>query len=93
MKTVDLAQENRTIGELLELAESEPVLIHSAEGRGFLLEQADEFEREVVALGGSEKFMSFLSGRSQEDASIPASEVATRLGIAADQKQGVEQGD
>ena len=93
MKTVDLAQENRTVTELLELAKSEPVFIHSADGRDFLLEEADEFEREVVALGGSEKFMSFLRGRSQEGTNIPASEVAKRLGIAADQKQGVEQGD
>jgi len=66
MKTIDLAHEDRTLAELLALAQRESVLIHSATGEDFLLEPADEFDREVAALGQSERFMSFLRGRSKE---------------------------
>jgi len=81
MKTVNLAEGDRSISELIEIAKSEPVLVHTADGTDFVFEEADEFEREVAALGASDKFMSFLQKRSQEGEEIPASEVAKRLGI------------
>ena len=58
----------------------------SANGSDFVPEEADEFERDVVALGASDKFMSFLQKRSQEGEEIPASDVAKRLGIDSDTK-------
>ena len=66
MRTVDLAREDRTLAELLALAKREPLLIHSVTGEDFLLEPADEFDREVALLGESERFMSFLEHRSKE---------------------------
>ncbi len=74
MKTVDLAREDRTLAELLALAQRESVLIRSAAGDDFLLEPADEFEREVAELGQSERFMSFLRDRSKETGSISLAE-------------------
>jgi hypothetical protein len=66
MKTIDLAREDHTLAELLALARRESIFIHSATGEDFLLEPADEFDREVASLGGSERFMSFLKERSKE---------------------------
>ena len=86
MKTVNLAEEDRSISEIIELAKLEPVLVHTSDGRDFVLEEADEFEREVAALGASPKFMSFLERRSREGKEIPACDVAKRLGIDVNAK-------
>ena len=66
MKRIDLTSEDHTLAELLELAQSDDILIHSSSGEDYLLERADEFEREVAALGASDKFMSYLQTRSDE---------------------------
>ena len=67
MRTVDLSKEERSLKELLALTKSETLLIRSPSREDFLLEQADEFDREVAALGSSDKFMSFLDARSKEE--------------------------
>jgi hypothetical protein len=86
MKTVNLAEGDRSISELIELAKSEPVLVQAVDGTDFVFEAADDFEREVAALGASEKFMSFLARRSRKGQEIPASDVAKRLGMDSDVK-------
>lgn len=88
MRAVNLATQPHTVAELLKLAESDSLYIRAADGKGFLLEPADEFEREAAALGGSEKFMNFLKGRSAEREESSAHDVARRLGLHLD--QGVE---
>jgi len=81
MKTVNLADGDRSVTELIELAKSEPVLVHATDGTEFVIEEADQFEREAAALGASDKFMAFLKNRSQGEKEIPASDVAKRLAI------------
>jgi hypothetical protein len=81
MKTVDLGKEKHSLDELLTLARSEAVLIHSPLGEDFLLEQADQFDREVTLLGSSEKFTSFLEKRAEETDDIPLSEIRKRRGL------------
>jgi hypothetical protein len=78
MKTIDLTKEKHSLGEVLTLAKSETLLIHSASGEDFVLEPADEFDREVVALGRSEKFTSFLDARSKEAGDIPLKDIRDR---------------
>jgi hypothetical protein len=68
MKTLDLARKRITLEELLELAAAGSVRIQSTDGRTFVLESADEFEREVKSLGKSKKFTRFLNERSKEPA-------------------------
>ena len=75
MKTVDLSKGKHSVAELLALAKSDTILIHSPSGDDFLLEQADEFDREVAALGRSDKFMSFLKRRSEETGDLPIGKV------------------
>jgi hypothetical protein len=81
MRTVDLSKEKHSLKELLALAKFEALLIRSPSGEDFLLEQADEFDREVAALGLSDKFMSFLDTRSKEEEDIPLSEARSKRGL------------
>jgi hypothetical protein len=81
MKTVDLREGDHSLSEVLTLVKSEAVLIHSASGEDFLLEQADEFDREVASLGRSEKFMSFLDARAKETGDIPLETVRKKRGL------------
>ena len=86
MKTVNLADGDRSVSELIKIAKTEPVLVHAADGTDFVLEEADEFEREIATLGASEKFMSFLKRRSEEGEEISASNVGKRLGVDCQSK-------
>jgi hypothetical protein len=55
------------------------VHVIARDGTIFVLEPADEFEREVVQLGQSEKFMAFLAERSKETGVISLEEAIKRL--------------
>jgi ParE toxin of type II toxin-antitoxin system, parDE len=81
VRIVDLSKEEHSLKELLALAKSETLLIRLPSGEDFLLEQADEFDREVAALGSSDKFMSFLDARSKEEEDIPLSEARSKRGL------------
>ncbi|MBN2208793.1 MAG: hypothetical protein JW759_05830 [Candidatus Coatesbacteria bacterium] len=81
MKTIDLTKGRHTLSGVLALAKSETVLIHSESGEDFVLEQADEFDREVAALGSSRTFTSFLDARSKETGDMPISEVRGKRGL------------
>jgi hypothetical protein len=81
VKTIDLSKEQPSLADVLSLAKTEPVVIHSGVGEDFVVEHADEFDREAVALGDSEKFMSFLEARSNEAGDIPLAEVRKKRGL------------
>ena len=80
MKTIDLTKTSRSLSDVLALAKSEPILIHSASGEDFLLEQADDFDKEVAALGASDRFASLLKARSGEAGDIPLADVRKKRG-------------
>jgi transcription initiation factor TFIID subunit TAF12 len=75
MKTIDLRKKELSISEILKLAKSDAVLIHSNSGEEFVLEQADSFDREVADLSCSEKFMKFLDSRSAESGDLSMNEI------------------
>lgn len=81
MKRVDLSKGEYSLTDLLSLGKSDAVLIHSRSGDDFVLEQADEFDREVLALGRRERFMSFLEARASEKGDIPLVEARKRRGM------------
>ncbi len=81
MRTIDLAKRQLSLGEVLTLAKSEPVLIHSARGEDFILESADDFDREVAALGNDKDFSSFLESRSNETGDIPLDQIRRQRGL------------
>jgi hypothetical protein len=79
MITLDLRDQTVTIEELLRIASAESVLIRSNGGQEFILEAADEFEREVAVLGSSEKFMQFLAERSKEPGAVTIEQLKQEL--------------
>jgi hypothetical protein len=79
MKTIDLSKGQPSLSEVLALAKSETIFIHSDSGEDFLLEHADEFDREVAALVASEKFISFLESRSKETGEISISQIREKF--------------
>jgi hypothetical protein len=79
MKTVNLKKESPSVGELLAMARKKSVLVVSEDGATFVLEEADEFDREVAELSSSEKFMSFLRKRSKEKGVIYIEQFAEEL--------------
>jgi hypothetical protein len=81
MKIIDLAKTHPSIDEILRMARFDMVLIHGTDGVQYILEEADEFEREVAALGQSEKFMTFLQKRAEEPGGKSLNEIAQELGI------------
>lgn len=81
MKKVDLTKEHRSLNEVLTFARLEAVLIHSASGEDFVLEPADEFDREVATLGASETFMSFLDARAKETGDVSLAKMRQKRGL------------
>ena len=79
MKTVNLNKESPSVGELLAMARKKSVLLVSREGAIFVLEEADEFDREVAELGNSARFMKFLKKRSQERGATSIEQFAEEL--------------
>jgi hypothetical protein len=79
MITLDLRTQRITIDELFQAAASETVHVIAKDGSIFVLEQADEFEREIAQLSQSKNFMAFLAERSKETGGISLDEAIQRL--------------
>ncbi|MBI4443426.1 MAG: hypothetical protein HY649_08645 [Acidobacteria bacterium] len=79
MKTVNLSKESPSVGELLAIARNKTVLLVSKDGTTFVLEEADDFDREVAELGNSERFMRFLKKRSKERGVVSIEQFAEEL--------------
>ena len=76
MKTVNLSKESLSVNELLTMAREKSVLLVSADGTTYLLEEADDFDREVAVLGNSDRF---LKKRSKEKSVVSIEELAEEL--------------
>ena len=79
MKTIKLDNRTPSMDELLAIARREGVLLVSRDGTSFVLEEADDFEREVAQLGNSGKFMKFLKERSHEKSATSIEQLAGKL--------------
>ena len=63
-----MARKKITLEEALKLASTGSVRIVTREGHAFVLEDADDFEKEVELLAKSKKFQRFLKARSKKPA-------------------------
>jgi hypothetical protein len=79
MKTINLNEESPSVAQLLAMARKKSLLLVSKDGSTFVLEEADDFDREIVELGSSERFMTFLSKRSKEPGATSIEELAKQL--------------
>ncbi|MDJ0621063.1 MAG: hypothetical protein QNJ63_30725 [Calothrix sp. MO_192.B10] len=81
MKTIELAQSNLTVMELLELAEQDTVILQKSDGTEFVLAVVDDFAAEVEELRHNQEFMDFLAQRSRSTKRLSLEEARKRLGI------------
>ena len=79
MKTINLREESPSVAQLLAMARKKSVLLVSEDGSTFVLEEADEFDKEVAQLGGSERFLKFLGKRLKEKAVTSIEEFAKQF--------------
>ena len=79
MRTIDLEKEPLDLEAIIKLASKEPVLLVTPEGKEFCLAKADDFEREVEALRGSQAFQRFLEERSASTRRIPLEEIEAEI--------------
>ncbi|MDI6794230.1 MAG: hypothetical protein QME81_15435 [bacterium] len=92
MKTIDLKDRKVSFDNLLTLAISDSLLILAKNGHEYILEEADEFEKEVMMLGQSERFMSFLEGRRKEKGTISLEEIERKMNSGRSRKEGSTRG-
>jgi hypothetical protein len=79
MKTINLKEKSPSVTQLISAARKTSVLLVSEDGASFILEEADQFDREVAELGSSGKFMSFLMKRAKEPGVVSIEEFAEQL--------------
>jgi hypothetical protein len=79
MKTIDLNKEKIDLAEVINIARREPVLIVTPDGKEFCMAEADDFEKEVEALRGSQAFQRFLDKRSASTKRIPLEDIEAEI--------------
>lgn len=79
MKMVSLQDEQIGLDALLEIAGEEPVMLLTADGRQFVLAEADDFEQEVALLRNSRAFQRFLDDRSKSSQRVPLEEIEAEI--------------
>jgi hypothetical protein len=79
MRTIELDKEPLDLATVIKLASQGPVLLVTPEGKEFCLAEADDFEREVETLRGSQAFQRFLDERSTSTKRIPLEEIEAEI--------------
>ena len=79
MKTIDLEKEKMDLAAVIKIARREPVLLVTADGKGFCIAEADDFEKEVAALRESRAFQRFLDERSASTRRIPLEDIEAEI--------------
>ena len=79
MKTIDLKKEKVDLDAVIKIARREPVLLVTPDGKEFCIAEADDFDREVEALRGSQAFQRFLDERSASRKRIPLEEIEAEI--------------
>ncbi len=81
MKTIELTESYITLDELLEIADTETVVLCKSDSRKFIVAPVDEFDLEVESLRNNKEFMAYLDGLSEQKATIPLEDVEKKLGL------------
>ena len=79
MKAISMEEEGLDLPSVIALARQEPVLLVTADGKEFLIAEADDFDREVETLRASPAFQRFLDERSRSTRRIPLEEVEAAI--------------
>lgn len=79
MKTIDLEKEKMDLAAVIKIARREPVLLLTPDGKEFCIAEANDFEKEVEALRGSQAFQKFLDERSASTRRIPLEDIEAEI--------------
>ena len=79
MKGIELDQ-SHSLGEVVDLAQDELVVLRKSDGSVFALSHVDDFAVEVGLLKNNTEFMALLRQLSQEDATTSLEDLRQQLG-------------
>jgi hypothetical protein len=82
VRTIELAQSNLTLIELIDLAKEDTLILRKPDGTEFVLSAVDDFSAEVEALSQNQEFMDFLAERSRSTKRVSIEEARKHLGIS-----------
>jgi hypothetical protein len=83
MKTVNIGDGGPTVKELVEQAQTEPLLLRNA-GRTYLLAEVDEADADALALAQSDQFQSIIERsrlRAQKEGWLTTQQLREQLGL------------
>ena len=79
MRTIELAKNRVELLQIIESAQSEPVLLITDSGQEFILSLVDDFEAEVNTLRNSRNFQKFLDERMKCKVRFPIEEIEKEI--------------
>lgn len=79
MKTVKLTSRPPSVGDLLDMARDDVVLVTTEEGDSFVISTADELDTEVQLLRRNHAFLTMLDEWKKDKNTIPLHEAENRL--------------
>lgn len=75
MKTLHLTEQAPSIGEILQLARHEGVLLEGQDGERYFLSRADDFDAEVDLLRKHHGFLAYLDECKSDNSTIPLEDI------------------
>lgn len=81
MKVIDVERAAPSLEEVMNLADSELVVLRHTNGKVFAVSQVDEFDWEVELLKSNPEFMALMEELSQEKATISSRQLREELGL------------
>ena len=81
MKTVTISPRAKTVTTLLKRAERGGLILRSPDGHEFILDEIDDFDREIELTRRNKELMKFLDDRGKQTKTLKASEVREQLGL------------
>jgi hypothetical protein len=81
MKTIAVSDPSEELKALLEQARQESLILQAPDGSEFILEELDDFDKEIELTRQNKELMALLDQRGQEKAIVSHEELKKMLGL------------
>ena len=81
MRTITIAQPDRSVAALLKEAQGENLILQLPDGREFILAEIDSFNQEVKLARENQPLMDLLAQRRKQAKRVSFAEATAQLGI------------
>jgi hypothetical protein len=81
MRTITIAQPDRSVAALLKEAQGENLILQLPDGREFILAEIDSFNQEVKLTRENQPLMDLLAQRRKQAKRVSFAEAKAQLGI------------